>query len=495
MGLWERIRKWVNRLFSKKDVEQALNIKVVTPPALLQKFDDWRNAMDGTMPHNVGPDGVPSQYTAATLVSRVAKLTMLEFKSEVTGSPMADYINEQYTRFVKAKPKGLRAAIEDGLSGGRYLLYPSVRGEDIEIATLENNGYFPTRYDELGNLAAVVVPLGFNRDEKYYTLLVACDYNDAAQTYTMEHTAWVSEEPNTIGKVIPLTNVEEWAALPPSITYTEVEQPWFIEYVAPNNGMAIFDKALDLFRKLDRQKDRTEWEFEGGELAVDVPTDMWRNVGKQNAKDPRQNEVILEVPKGKARLYRNTNIASHELKPTTYNPEFRDESLARGSNSIKCDIEDACEVARGTISDVNLEAKTATEIKATQHITFTTIEDVQGCTQAKLEKLLTVIARLAWQFGLAPKGDYEATFDWDDSVIVSQEEWQKEVTAEFNNLLRAYSEGALDLPTIRAFMDKNFKYLPMLTDDEIRAAAKKVPGAFDDEDDEKETEVKARAGA
>lgn len=488
MNIFQRIARWFSRLFSKKDIEQALNIKVVTPPALLQKFDDWRNAMDGTMAHNVGPDGVPSQYTASTLVSRVAKLAMLEFKSEVTGSPMADYINEQYTRFVKAKPKGLRAAIEAGLSGGRYLLYPSVRGEDIEIATLENNGYFPTRYDELGHLAAVVVPLGFSRPEgdktKYYTLLVACDYNNAAQTYTMEHTAWVSEEPNAIGSAIPLTDVEEWAALPPSITYTEVERPWFIEYVAPNNGMAIFDKALDLFRKLDRQKDRTEWEFEGGELAVDAPADMWRDIGRKDAKDPRKGEVVLDMPKGKQRLYRGTGIGSQDLKPTVFNPEFRDESLSRGSNSIKCDIEDACEVARGTISDVNLEAKTATEIKATQHITFTTIEDVQGCAQAVLERLLAVMARLAWQFGLAPKGDYESTFDWDDSVIVSQEEWQKEVTAEYNNLLRGYTEGAVPLEVVTAFMYKNFKYLPLLTEEEIKEAAKIMPGAFEDEEPE-----------
>lgn len=489
MGIWESIKRWWNNLFSKKDIEEALRIKVITPPALLAKFDEWRGAMNGTMPHNEGDCAVPSQYTAANLVSRVAKLTMLEFKSEIAAkksedntyskiteaidstNPMIEYVNKQYQTFIHAKPKGLRSAIEAGLSGGRYLLYPSLRGADMKVAVLENNGYFPTRYNEVGDLAGVVIPLGLRKEDKFYTLLVGLDYNGFDQTYTMEHTAWVSEQENTIGKQIPLTDVQEWAELPEAITHYDVKRPWFIEYVAPNNGRAIFDKALDLFRKLDMQKSRTEWEFEGGELAVDVPADMWRDVGRKDAKNPRNGEVLLEVPKGKQRLYRTTNIASQDLQPTVFNPGFRNDSLEKGSNEIKRDIEDVCEVARGTISDVNMDAKTATEVQFTAQVTFTTIEDTQRANEVALRALVEVMVDMAWRYGLAPLGEYEVSFAWDDSIIADRQ-------TEFSEKMQLVREGILSPIEMRAW------YLGV---DVESKEAQRLPGGFEEEEQQKNT--------
>lgn len=63
----------------------------------------------------------------------------------------------------------------------------------------------------------------------------------------------MSESENTIGQSTALSSVEEWAELPLEITFQQVEQPWFVEYVSPQNGTTIFDKALDRQRLLEHR--------------------------------------------------------------------------------------------------------------------------------------------------------------------------------------------------------------------------------------------------
>lgn len=479
MNIFQRIGRWWRSLFQKKDIEQALNIKIATPPELLQRFEIWRQAMDGQLPHNQPPQNIPSLFTAANLVSRVAKMVALEFKTEITGH---DYVNEQYQRFINAKPGGLRKAIESGLSGGRYLLFPTVRGENIVINVLDNDNYFPTRYGELKELTGVIVPLGISKwdeaaqKQKFYTLLIQCEYESKPKLYTMTHTAWVSEDKRTLGMPISLDSVEEWALLPQEITFHEVDAPWFVEYVSPKDGAAIFDRAIDHFRKLDMQKARTEWEFEGGELAIDGSVDLFR-------KDEWGNPII---PAGKQRLFRSHEAVTDGTKienvMQTFSPDLRGEEFERGSNEIKRDIEDACELARGTISDVNLVAQTATEIEFTHQVTFTTISDVQTTTGEALKKLVAVLVDMAYRYYLSPKTAYDVTLDWDDSIIVDQKEWQEEVKGELHELNTLLAENIVTPAMVLAFAKKNLKNFSLLTEKEIQDAEKELPAALPPDD-------------
>jgi hypothetical protein len=50
---------------------------------------------------------------------------------------------------------------------------------------------------------------------------------------------------------------------------------------------------------------------------------MWRDVGKKDPLNPRAGQVVLQIPKGKDRLYINTNLSESEMIPTTYSPEIR----------------------------------------------------------------------------------------------------------------------------------------------------------------------------
>lgn len=90
-------------------------------------------------------------------------------------------------------------------------------------------------------------------------------------------------------------------------------------------------------------------------------------------------------------------------------------------NAIITKIEDACGLARGTFSDVQNQAKTATELKILRQRTYATIADNQKALEQALEGLIYAMDIWATLGNLAPQGEYETKFEWDDSIIVDTE--------------------------------------------------------------------------
>ena len=92
-----------------------------------------------------------------------------------------------------------------------------------------------------------------------------------------------------------------------------------------------------------------------------------------------------------------------------------------GLNQILMKIEDQSGLARGTLSDANTEARTATELTILRNRTYTTIADNQQALERALSEGGRAMDKYADLYNLAPAGEYEVSFDWDDSVIADTE--------------------------------------------------------------------------
>lgn len=481
MNIFQRAARWIQGLFPKIDIEHALDVKIATSPAMLAAQELWRKLYIGEAPWN--SEDVPSLFLAAGLCVEFARSVTVELNSEITGSPRAEYLQEQYIRVLD----DLRKTTEKACAGGTVIIRPFVRGELIHTRTIENNGYWPIRYNELGDLVEVVFADIIHRDEKYYTLLEHCDWKD--NTYSIEYHAYKSDDKEHLGMEISRTEVEEWANLL-DISFDEVEQPWFSVFKMPQlnhveqnapEGVSVFSKAVDLIRKADELASQTEWEFKGGELAVFAPADMWKDIGKKDALNPRNGQVKLEIPDGKERLYVNTGIDSTSLKtPETFNPEFRDDSLHRGLDRIKRQIEFNCGMSYGIISDPQTVQRTATEIEASLQRFWSSVSDVQKSLEESLRRLIEIMDDMSTRYLLAPQGNYDVSFDWDDSIIVNQAEQQTEVKAEIGTLIGLLGAQVIQPNEIRAVAKNNLKYFSMVTEDDIIEASKEVPGAFEE---------------
>ena len=147
------------------------------------------------------------------------------------------------------------------------------------------------------------------------------------------------------------------------------------------------------------------WEYKGSELAVDIDENCFKN--------------NMELPEYADRLFRKLDIQGRSNDfYSVFSPTIRDSSLFNGLNKLLQRIEFACGLAYGTLSDVQETAKTATEIISSKQRSYATVSDVQKSLKSALENLIISMDDLCSLYDLVSQGEYEVSFEFDDSLIV-----------------------------------------------------------------------------
>ena len=320
---------------------------------------------------------------------------------------------------------------------------------EIEFDFVQADRFFPLSFDANGKVleAAFVQTKVDKGAERVYIRL---EYHKLEKhTVTVQNLAFESTDmslansnniksASNLGKPIPLTDVAEWANLAPSVTIENVDRLLFAYFRMPEAntidpysplGVSGYSRVIKLIKDADMQYSRLLWEFEAGEMAIDVDRDALAFVTDPNG------EGRSVMPQKQQRLFRKIDLNSED----TYNvfaPGLRDVSITSGLNTIFMRIEDATGLSRGTLSDVNtIEAKTATELKILKQRSYSTNADIQQALQDALEDAVYVMDVYASLYDVVPDGEYEVSFEWDDSIIVdSESELSKRLTLMQNGL-------------------------------------------------------------
>ena len=240
----------------------------------------------------------------------------------------------------------------------------------------------------------------------------------------------------TLGQEIPLTDVPEWKDIPKRATVNNVDRLLFGYFKMPDAntidphsplGMSCFGRARDLIKDADEQYSRLLWEFEGGELAIDIDRDALQFMADAQGNGHSAMGHLQN------RLYRTIDLGeSDTYKP--FSPSLRDASLINGLNTILMRIEDVCALSRGTISDVASEARTATEIKILKQRSFSANKEIQSALQVALEDVIYAIKVYVTLYNIvgdikyngdtvdtSKMGAYDVSFEWDDSILVDED--------------------------------------------------------------------------
>lgn len=397
------IRQVINKLFPKKNIKEAMNVDVAISDEMGEAIDLW-----GKMYKDESPwldKNTKSLNLAAAIASELSRLTTLEMQSEITGSKRADYLNEQYRKVIE----DIRRVTEYAAAKGGLIFKPYIDGDNIAVDYVQADEFLPVKYNSSGNITAVIFTERLRKGNKIYTRL---EYHDLLEEgYYISNTAYVNENnDDTLGKQIPLKEVQEWAYLEPEVLLQNIDKPLFSYYKIPiaNTidtrsplGVSVYARAVNLIKEADRQYSRTLWEYEGSELAIDVDIDM--------IKDDN-------LPEGKERIFRKLDPEKGGFYEV-YSPAIRDENLFNGLNKILQRIEFNCGLAYGTLSDVQMVDKTAEEIRSSKQRTYSMVVDMQKGLQHALEDLIYAMDIWATIMGVA-KGEYEVSFGFDDSLVV-----------------------------------------------------------------------------
>ena len=390
----------------------------------------------------------------------------------------AEYLNKQYHEKCLSR---IRTQLEYGTAKGSLIIKPyvvrsTVSGvagisEDeqtqaqevkydykMEYDFIQSDCFYPIAFDGSGYLTdvafiqtKVVGDITYTRLERHRLDVNKVTIENYAfkQTNNGNQEMYANVGGMTLGQEIPLTEVPEWKDIPKKATIENVDRLLFGYFKMPEAntidthsplGMSCFGRAKNLIKDADMQYSRLLWEFEGGELAIDVDRDALQFMADENGNGHSRMGHLQN------RLYRTIDLGESDTYQP-FSPALRDVSLINGLNSILMRIEDVCALSRGTLSDVATEARTATEIKILKQRSFSANKEIQESLQKALEDVIyamnvyvtlyNIVGDIKYENGKADTSDmgsYDVSFEWDDSILVDEE-------SELNTRMSLYSAG------------------------------------------------------
>lgn len=412
MGILSWLKGAIHNLFNKNDAAKRLGINIPECGDMEKAIRLWAELYE-----NVpcwACDNVISMNAPYSVAHEMARLVTLEFSSELSGSPRADYLSTYYKKIVESSPEW----VEYACALGGVMLKPYVTAEGIVVDYVRADAFTPCAYDGTGNITACIFSESITRSSKYYTRI---EYHELkGGNYAIVNKAFVSDNKSELGREISLETIPEWSGIAEETHLTGIKHPLFVYMRIPGGniidrysplGVSVYNAAVDVFKEIDKQFSRLIWEFEGSELAVFADETMFR---------PDNNTV----PRINKRLFKGINSAEDDMF-NVFSPAIRDSSLINGLNELTRKMEFLCGLAYGTFSTVEDSVKTATEIKVSRQRSYATVASIQKAVQKALTEYAQVLDILCDLYQLAPKGNIEQSFSFDDSLITDTESEQK----------------------------------------------------------------------
>lgn len=434
MGFLNWLKGVFKKMVAPDDIAKIFNINPAVSSTMRNKIEEWESMYKGEA--SWIHDNVKSLGLPAMIASEKARMATLEMQIKITGgNERAEFVKDNFEK--KFLPK-IRENLEYGIALGGFIVKPYVtvgaKGYTIEFSFVNAEHFYPLAFSPSGRIIeAAFVDRILMKDTVYSKLehhkLVNNNQvqvsnfaykksSDLAGTYNYADTE--------LGTQIPLSEVPEWASLAPSVMLDGIDTLLFAYFKMPQAnhidlesplGVSGFSRAEQLIRDADEQYSNLLWEFEGGQMAVDVDRTAFNVFRDKNGKER------YELPKNQERLFRRNLDLGEDSFYNVFAPSLRDKSILNGLNSILMHIEDVCDLSRGTVSMVSYtEARTATELKILKQRSYSANKDIQKELERVMVKTFEIMDKYCDLYKIVPSGKFEVAYAWDDSIIVDKDQ-------------------------------------------------------------------------
>ena len=491
-----KIQEIIKKMIGTRTIEQTLHVAPVISSQMEEAIQLWADMYKNQAPwlkepSYDDPTRIVSLGLPAMIASEKARMVLLEFKSEITTptkevevpnpdfkepepdvfgnivpsaqpptivqdkpvgpTDRAEFLNDQYTKLKKQ----LRRQLEYAIAKGGIVIKPyPVQNDDktmsIEFDFVQADNFFPLAFDATGRITeAAFVDTKFEKNIVYRRL----EYHKwEGKSVHIINKAFKSTNNQVqgdlsgmdLGQEVPLTDVAEWKDLAPDTHIAPVTQPLFAYFKLPQAntvdtlsplGVSGYSRATSLIKDADMQYSRLLWEYEAGEMAIDIDRDALEFVEGGIDREGHKIEGHSQLNTLQKRLFRKVDLGSAGDTYQPFAPSLRDGSYIGGLNTILMRIEDVCAISRGTLSDATAEAKTATELKILKQRTYSENLEIQHALEQALDEVIYIMDVYCDLYQITPKGEYDASYEWDDSIIVDvDQELNKRITLMQNGL-------------------------------------------------------------
>jgi len=410
-----------------------LNLEPQDESIMTSAIKEWLRMYKGQAEWLSSAQGIYSCGIEQTLTRALRNKILAEADIEVEGdSERAKIIEDAFLRM----KRNLNPKLEMALAVGGFIIKPYMDDERIGVEFVLQGEYIPYGFDDDGNLIDVGFPSQIRKGDKVFTKIErhTLDGNE----YFIESKAY-----NDKGLEIPLTNIEEWANITPQVRMLSNVCLFGVYKVPLANtvdlnsplGISIYEPSKTLIQLADKQLSRLDWEYNGGQMAVDVDEQALRvKRGKLNP--------LPQLDECQQRLYRGIDLADDKMYEV-FAPSLRDANYRTGLNEYYKAIEDKTGVSRGTLSDVQEMAKTATEVISSKQREYITVTEHQEELERCLRELYDAMSVYATMLGVE-NGKSELIIDWGDSVLVDKQQ-------ELQEKLNLMNNGVLSEAEVRSY--------------------------------------------
>lgn len=463
------------------DIEAALGVRTLVSDTMQQALQYWYAvAIDGR-----SLDGDPDTKAMgwpAMISAELARLTTLEMKVTIAGSPRAEWLSGKF-RQVLAPKRRRKFALALALGSGIWK--PCQSNDDVSIEFIPATGYYPIATDAEDRLTEAVFLDQFTDSDYFYTRLEWMhvlrgpeDYHDKERDILEErdldvspiypcvqiiNLAYMSTTRDSLGNEIPLDARPEWEGIEPMAYLSGLETLPVGYFVTPienridissDLGAAIFAPAIPAICDADTQYTRLDWEYEAAEMAIDTDSTYLKPTKLPQLLDdeyclshygiPRDG-LTAEAPKHRDRMFRgldiNTGIVQGAPFYNVFAPALRDANYLQGLNHYIRQIESQAGLSFGTFSQVATVERTATEIINSKQKSHALVKDLQSSLETALRDLIAALDFWADHLPDAPaRGEVSIAFDWDDSILIDRITERAQWQAEVNMGLRSKAE-------------------------------------------------------
>lgn len=396
----------------------------------------------------------PEEDEYGNIVPSMEPKTIVE-DEPVSPTDRAEYLNEQYEKLKKQ----LRKQIEYGIAKGGLVIKPYLVANPVEKTDKQKNvkadwqmefdfiqadAFYPLAFDASGQITeAAFIQTQVEKDVIFRRL----EYHKwKNNTVTIINKAFKASTNQTnaegsrldLGQEVPLNSVSSWKDLKEKVEIKNIQKPLFAYFKMPEAntidttsplGVSGYSRAVNLIKDADMQYSRLLWEYEAGEMAIDIDRDALEFLN-----DPASNGGHSVNPKLQKRLFRTIDLGESNTYEV-YAPTLRDGSYSTGLNTILMRIEDVVALSRGTLSDASVEAKTATEIKILKQRSYQANADIQQAIEDCLRDVVYIMNAYCDLYEITKAGEYDVSYEWDDSIIVDVDtELGKRITLMQNGL-------------------------------------------------------------
>lgn len=403
INIFEKLKEVIRKMVAYDSIEDTLSTSVYSSEKMESAIDLWERMYEDDAPWL--DDYISSLNLGATICESMAMVVMAEMESRIEGN---DFLAEQYERHVLPH---LSDEVEKAMAVGGMVARPYVTKDEICVDFCRQGQFLPISFDDDGNLYDVAFFERITKGDYYLTRVERQTFDKSAQKVTIETKAYMSKSPDSVGDVVSLENVEEWSYISP-VVEIQSDAPLFGFYKVPKAnkidldsplGISIFATATNLIKKADEQFSRLDWEYEGGQLAVEISEDAI----------PPEGRGMDELGE---RIYRRLDFDNNDAYHV-FNPSLRDANYIAGLDKYLMRIEDNVGLARGTLSESVADARTATEIRILKQKTYITVTSHQKAIDQMLEGLVNAMSVLAGFYEIGSSENYEIVTEWKDSVL------------------------------------------------------------------------------